>query len=368
MPNHEFYNSDSSAKCATNNKKSKMEISIMIKDRKVRVGVIGAGGIANGVHLPSLSEIEDAEVVAICDLRYEKAVETAKKFGIKNTYWDMYEMMDKESLDCIFVLVEPDRLFRTAQDCMLRGIPVIMEKPAGTSAHQANALVRIAKENNVVCAVAMNRRHIPVVQEVKRIMNELTPITQVDGQFMKYTDLSKAWLYSSAYDTDGIHALDLVRYLAGGEVKKCATVTGRFSGCPVDNAWSSVMQFDNGVTGTMRSSYQAGARIHAFEMHGPNASAYINLGFGGSECEATIICRESGSMYSLASGGVGGTNIIKIDGKELAKDDRFFAYYGYKQEDIDFIRAIKNGTSPMCTIEDMAKSMELVETVHATSI
>ena len=118
----------------------------------------------------------------------------------------------------------------------------------------------------------------------------------------------------------------------------------------------------------MRSSYQAGARIHTFEMHGPNASAFINLGVGGNECEATIICREGGSMYSLASGGVGGINRIHLDGKELAGDDRFHAFYGYKQEDIDFIKAIKNGTAPMCTIEDMAKSMELVETVHATSL
>lgn len=340
----------------------------MIRDRKVRVGVIGAGGIANGVHLPSLTEIADCEVVALCDLRYEKATETAKKFGIRKTYWDMYEMIEKEALDCVYILVEPDRLFRAASDCMQAGLPVLMEKPAGTSSHQANALARIARQKGVTCAVAMNRRHIPVVQEVKRIMAELTPITEVDGTFMKYTDLAGAWQYASAYDTDGVHALDLVRYLAGAEVSACATVTGRFSGCPVDNAWASVLRFENGITGTMRSNYQAGGRIHTFEMHGPNASAFINLGMGGSECEATILCRGGASMYSQASGGVARGNTIHLDGKALAGDDRFHAYYGYKQEDIDFIAAIKNGTSPMCTIEDMAKTMELVETVHKTSL
>ena len=150
----------------------------MAIDRKVRVGVIGAGGIANGVHLPSLTEIEDCEVVALCDLRYEKAVKTAERFGIKKTYWDMYEMLKSEELDCVYILVEPDRLFRAASDCMNAGLPVMMEKPAGTSAHQANALARIARERGVTCAVAMNRRHIPVVQEVKRMMAALgSPIT-----------------------------------------------------------------------------------------------------------------------------------------------------------------------------------------------
>ena len=199
-------------------------------------------------------------------------------------------------------------------------------------------------------------------------MNELTPITEVDGVFLKSTDLSQEWAYMSAYDCDGIHALDLVRYLAGSEVTKCATVTGRFSGCPVDNAWASVMQFENGVTGTMRSNYQAGARIHQFEMHGPRASAFINVGFGGSECEATILTREGGSMYSLASGGVGGTDRIFLDGKKLAGSEDFHAYYGYKQEDADFIRAILTKTAPLCTIEDAAKSMELCEKIHETSI
>ena len=73
-------------------------------------------------------------------------------------------------------------------------------------------------------------------------------------------------------------------------------------------------------------------------------------------------------MYSLASAGVGGIRKEYIDGKELAGDDRFHAYYGYKQEDQDFVNAILNGTKPLCTIQDAAESMKLVEKVHATAI
>ena len=67
-----------------------------MKNRKqARIGVIGAGGIANGVHLPSLKELEEAELAAICDLRMEKAEAAAKKFGGAEThvYWNMYEML-----------------------------------------------------------------------------------------------------------------------------------------------------------------------------------------------------------------------------------------------------------------------------------
>lgn len=337
--------------------------------KAAKVGVIGAGGIAKNVHLPSLAEIENANVVALCDLVEDKAKTLAEKYSIPHTYWNMYDMFEKEELDCVFVLVEPDRLWRAASDTMKHGLPLIMEKPAGSSAHQTRSLARYSEETGVTCAVAMNRRHIPVVQEVKRIMNEITPITQVDGCFMKYTDLEKDWRYMCAFDCDGIHALDLVRYLAGSEVDKCACLTGRFFNSSVDNAWSGIMHFENGITGTIRSNYQAGARFHQFEMHGPKASAFINLGMGGNECEATIITRDNaGSMYSLAAGGVGGINRIHLDGKELAKTDKFYAFYGYKQEDMNFINSVLEGTKPLCTVADAANSMELCEKLHASSI
>ncbi|NLB38915.1 MAG: Gfo/Idh/MocA family oxidoreductase [Clostridiales bacterium] len=342
----------------------------MTNTKTARIGVIGAGGIANSVHLPSLKELPTAELVAICDLRPEKAEAAARKFGTAHTttYWDMYAMLDKEHLDGVLVLVEPDRLFRVARDVMMHGLPVLMEKPAGISAHQANSLVRVSQEQGVVCAVAMNRRHVPLVQQVMKRMQEVTTLTQVDGMFYKNSDIQRSWDYASAYGTDGIHALDLVRYLAQGEVVDCSSVIGRYSGSAVDNAWASVMRFDNGVIGTMRSNYQTGARVHTFGMHGPGASAYINLGFGGTECDAVILYNKGGAMYSLASGGVGGLDRETYDGRDIAGSDAFHAYYGYKAEDEDFINAILTGGQPMCTVADAARSMELAEKLLASAI
>ena len=339
-----------------------------MEQRKARVAIIGAGGIANGVHLPSLAEIENATLVAVCDLRLEKAQAAAQKYGIPAVYWNMYEMFERETLDGVFVLVEPDRLFRAAQDCLRAGLPCIMEKPAGIFAHQARSLARISQETGKVCAVAMNRRHIPLVQAVMKHMRQVTSITQVDGVFIKNTDLSNQWEYSSAFGTDIVHAIDLIRYLAGSEVSACATVVGRFSGCPVDNAWSSVMRFANGITGTLKSNYQTGGRVHTFEMHGPGASAFINLGFGGAECEPTILYHSGKSMYSMAAAGVSGQNKERIDGRALAGSEQYHAYYGYKQEDQDFVNCLLSGERPLCTIEDAVGSMELVETLLANAI
>ena len=64
---------------------------------KLRVGIIGCGGLAKGVHLPSLHDIEDCEVVAVCDLIEERAVTQAQRFSIPKTYVLFREMLAREN-------------------------------------------------------------------------------------------------------------------------------------------------------------------------------------------------------------------------------------------------------------------------------
>jgi virulence factor len=329
-------------------------------NRKANVAVIGAGGIANNVHLPSLSEIEEANVVAVCDLHEERAKKAAEKYSIPAVYTSMYKMFEKESLDGVFVLVEPDRLHRAAYDCLSAGLHVFMEKPAGITSYQARSLARKAEQTGKTVAVGMNRRHIPLVQKVFTMMKEITPITQVDGVFMKNSNIANSWHYMSAFVCDIIHATDLVRYFAGSKPTKAATVVAR-NNSPVDNAWSSVIMFENGIVGTLRSNYQIGGRVHSFEIHGPKASTFINLGFGGNECEAKILYASGKPIYSLAAAGVSKLAMEHLDGKEIAGTDAFYAYYGYKQEDKDFINFLLTGQKPLCTIEDAAETMEMAE-------
>lgn len=334
---------------------------------KVKIGVLGAGGIANSMHLPSLMEIEDCDLVAICDLREERAMEAAKKYHIPHVYSSQYEMMKNEQLDGVLVLVDCDRTFRAASECLENGWNVLLEKPAGITAYQAESLVRVAKKSGKICAVAMNRRHIPLVQYVIDKMREITTITQVDGVYIKNSNISDTWTYASAYMCDVVHAADMVRYLAGSEVKDAATIIAR-NNSPVDNAWSSVMRFENGVIGTLRANYQTAGRVHTFEIHGPGASAFINLGFGDAACDAKILYFNGHQMYSLAASGANKSRIDRIDGRDIAGGQAYYQYYGYKQEDIDFIRCIQTGQKPLCTIEDAANSMKMVEKLLSSAV
>lgn len=330
---------------------------------KLRIGVIGCGNIAKRIHMPSLAEIENCEVVAVCDHHIEKAQAFAEKYNVPRVYTLHHEFLQQEQgkVDAVFVLVKPDQTFRVAEATLKAGFHVMMEKPAGINAYQANSLARTAEKMGKTAAVAMNRRHIPVLQEALKRIKAVTDIVQVDGRFMKISDIADAWSYANAYNCDIIHALDCVRYLAGSEVKDAATVIGQYNS-PVENAWNSVMLFENGVTGTLRSNYRASARVHDFEIHGSRASAFIDVGFPGKDdATATIVYGDGVSIYSAAATGVNSTNIEVLSARELAGGDEYYQYYGYKQEDQDFVDSILAGKEPKCTIADAAKSMELAE-------
>ena len=65
--------------------------------KKIRVGIIGCGGIANGKHLPGLQACEDVEMVAFCDLIEQRARDAAEKYGTKDAkvYTDYKELLKR---------------------------------------------------------------------------------------------------------------------------------------------------------------------------------------------------------------------------------------------------------------------------------
>ncbi|MBN1348635.1 Gfo/Idh/MocA family oxidoreductase [candidate division KSB1 bacterium] len=334
---------------------------------KLNVGVIGAGGIARGVHLPSISDMEDVKLVAICDLVESKAVEMAEKYNIPNVYTVYHDLLANEDLDAIFVLVEPGNLYHVVWHCLDAGIDTFTEKPPGITLFQAESLARKAEEAGKILQVGFNRRFIPLVRYVKELVSQRTRITQVEGCFFKYGvgAFDKGSL--PAFDSDTVHAIDLVRWMAGGEPEKAAMIVAQHEDV-VLNSWNAICGFDNGVSAIIKANYRTGGRVHKFELHGPGLSAYIDIGFGVASCEATILAHEGDIRYSLAARGAASEGITKIDGMELAGSNEFYKYYGFYFEDRHFIDCAKARKEPDTSIRDAVKSMELLELLKSKII
>ncbi len=335
--------------------------------KKLDIAVIGAGGIARNVHLPSLAEMEDVNLVAICDIVEERAAAMAEQYGIPRVYTLYQAMLAQENLDAVFVLVEPGNLYHVVWHCLDAGLDTCMEKPPGVTLYQAESLARKADAAQCILQVGFNRRHIPLVRHVKELVEARTRITQVEGCFLKFGNAAFDRGSLSAFPSDTIHAVDLVRWLAGGTPEKVALVTGQYDD-EVVNAWNGVFRFDNGVIGTLKANYKTGGRIHRFEVHGPGLSAYINLGFGGAACDAVLLAHEGEIRYSLAATGAAEQGIVTLDGMDLVGSEDFYKYYGFYQEDRHFIDCVREGARPETDIHDAVKTMRFVELLLSSDL
>ena len=329
-------------------------------DQLLSVVVIGAGGIANSVHLPSLRDISHIRIAAICDVIQEKAQGAADRFGIPAVYTDYRTMIQEIKPDGAFVLVQPDQMFRIASFCLEEGVDTFIEKPAGITVFQTEALKALSEKTGRTLQVGMNRRYIPMMRAVVKRMRELTEITQVEGCFVKHGDASFYGGCASAFICDTIHAIDILSWIADSEPAAAATVISQVNS-PVANAWNSVLRFENGVTGILKANYQTGGRVHAFEFHGPEASAFVNIGFGCEGCEAKILHNLGGGTFSISAAGLSGFEIETFDGKEIAGSDAYYRYYGYFDEDLAFVQSIRSREKSLSDIQDSLRSMRLAE-------
>lgn len=82
-----------------------------VQSAKVRVVVIGAGGMANSVHYPSLASMPDVEMVAVCDLNVERMNKTADRYHIAHRFTNYQEMIKKMKPDAVYAIGQPHLLF-----------------------------------------------------------------------------------------------------------------------------------------------------------------------------------------------------------------------------------------------------------------
>lgn len=314
---------------------------------RVRLGLIGAGGMANGVHYPSLAAMDDVEMVALCDLIEEKLAKTADRFGIKKRYTDYRAMLDNEQLDAVYILMPPHQLFDPVMDAIERKKHVYIEKPPAITSDQTRQMAVAAERQGVLTMVAFNRRFIPVLAKVKAMVEERGPIIQAVSCFYK-NYIGQPPYYRGAVDiltSDMIHAVDTLRWIAGGEVCDVASDV-RFYKASYANRFNALVRFDNECTGVLLGNWYVGARRHVFEMHGEGISAYCNP--DGD----TLLFRDNKSEPEV------------FPTKAVAGSEENRIYYGFAAENRHFVDCVKSGALPQTHFGDALKTMLLVDEIY----
>ena len=137
---------------------------------KLRIGVIGCGGIANGKHMPALAKIEDVEMVAFCDIIKERAVKAAEEFGTldADVYTDYKELLQDASIDVVHVCTPNRSHSFITVDALEAGKHVMCEKPMAKTYAEAKAMLDAAERTGKKLTIGYQSRWRSDAQYLKQ--------------------------------------------------------------------------------------------------------------------------------------------------------------------------------------------------------
>ena len=217
----------------------------------------------------------------------------------------------------------------------------------GLSIHQARSLAELAEANDCITQVSFQRRSCPMVVMLREKCLERGPITHAICTFYK-TDGPTFGMRDRMMD-DGVHAIDTLRWMCGGEVIKIDSIARSVLYHDI-NFIMALLHFDNGTVGILQNSWTSGRRVFRVEMHAPN------------------ICAEAeheGKGYLYTDGDYSG---IEYDTREVAGSNQNFIFGGFQAKNRNFIDCIKSGEQPESNFSDAIKTMEIADKILAKAL
>ena len=159
------------AKIDMNNFTSDMTAKEVVRsDRKLRIGIIGTGGIANS-HIASYLKQPDVEVVAGADLIPGKAAEFFKSHEVEaKDFTDYKEMIDTMNLDAVSVCTYNCTHAECTIYALEHGLPVLLEKPMTVTLEEAIAIREAEKKSGKIVSVGFQPRFDANMQMIKKIV------------------------------------------------------------------------------------------------------------------------------------------------------------------------------------------------------
>lgn len=189
---------------------------------KLRIGLIGAGNIAN-THMSAYKQVTDAEVVAICDINIEKAERLAAKYGVEKFYGSMEEMIEAEALDAVDICVWNVNHSVCAIYAMEHGLNVLCEKPMAYNAEEAQRMKETSEKTGKLLMIAFVTRYMNDTRVVKDYIDKgyLGEIYYAKAQYIRRHGNPGGWFADKSKSGGGpvidlgVHVIDRARYLMG---------------------------------------------------------------------------------------------------------------------------------------------------------
>lgn len=294
--------------------------------KKLRVGVVGTGNIFVSAHLEPLLKHNELEVVALCDIKREKAERIAAEHHIPFVYADYREMLAEQELDIVDICTPNLLHSQVAVAALQAGAHVFCEKPDAVSPEEAQRMADAAVEAGKHLMVMRNNRFSPQAQFLKRYIEEGHAgeiYTGRCGWLRRRGIPGKGGWFTTKEQSGGgplidlgVHFIDLAIWLMGNPrpvAVSGATYTkfannelsdsihssfgekqenGTFD---VEDLATGFIRFDNGATLQLEFSWASnvGEEMNFVELRGTKAGASIKKG------ELAVFTETAGQLTDL---------------------------------------------------------------------
>ncbi len=177
---------------------------------KLKVGLIGLGGIAQLVHLPLLNKFKDVEIAAVAEINKNRLDVVADKFNIKNRFQDYMAMLSTVDIDAVIITTPTIHHKQVAIDCLRAEKHIFVEKPIARKYDEAVTIDEEAKKNKRNVMVGMNHRFRPDAMLLKSLIKtgELGDLYFLKTAWAREQSSREKWMLKKAESGGGV-ILDL---------------------------------------------------------------------------------------------------------------------------------------------------------------
>lgn len=332
--------------------------------KKVRMAVVGCGAIGR-VHARAIAGLEEAELVAVCDVFEESAVKLANEFGCKH-YGDYRTMFDEAEIDLVSVCTPSGTRLDICEAASSRKVNILVEKPLDITVERCAKIVEMCDLAGVKLGTVFQLRFTPAFKKLKEAQSQgrfgkmiLGNTQTICFRSQEYYD-GGGWRGTKAGDgggalmNQGIHSVDLLLWIMG-DVKAVSADKGILThDIEVEDTVSATIEFVSGAMGTVQATTSV--------KHGIDKRLEI---FG--ENGTVIIDGENVVMWEFED--QSSKEVHDIESREgiSAKSPLIEDVWGHQQQILDMIKAIKEDREPLVSGRDGMKAVELVLAIYESA-
>jgi len=264
------------------------------RHRRLRIGLLGCGPIAQAAHLDAIRKARNAELYAICDVAQDLTARIAAIHEPRVVYHDFADMLADPNVEAIVIAVADQFHVSLAHQALSAGKPVLVEKPLGITVEESESLRPAVERSGLTFQIGNNRRFEPGMQAAREFARtDMGALLTLDAWYYDsiYRYTMQHNLYPVAVEsargkrpvgnwkanrerylllTHGAHLVDTARFLAG----PIASVEARHRALDEMHGWSVDVEFDSGALGHLELiSPRHGDFEEGFRLHGERGSA-----------------------------------------------------------------------------------------------